>query len=531
MIEFATLLERLAFTPSRNMKLTLLKEYFYMAPDPDRGYALAAMAGSLSFAAAKPAMLRALAMERIDPELFTWSYDYVGDLAETVALIWRRETLDQDTPTAPGLAEVVHTLERLPKTDVPDVVREWLDACDASSRYALLKLITGSLRVGASARLAKTALAELASVAPDDIEEVWHGLEAPYGSLFAWVEGKGPKPDAKDAPVFRPPMLAQPLENVDLTAFNPAEWRAEWKWDGIRVQLVSTPQGERVYTRTAEDIGKAFPDVLATVQDLGSKVVLDGELLVVQEGIVAPFAELQQRLNRKSPTASMLRDMPAGIRLYDILFEDGEDLRSLPFDIRRQRLESWFARLNPPRMALSELIAFQNFDDLAKLRENARSEGIEGLMLKKADSPYVPGRPRGPWWKWKREPLTVDAVVMYAQRGHGKRSSFYSDYTFGLWRTVDGERELVPIGKAYSGFTDEELKFLDKWVRDHTTKRFGPVREVAHGLVLEIAFDAAQYSKRHKSGVALRFPRVARIRRDKPVEDADTLEAFIRAFL
>ncbi|MBS1060403.1 cisplatin damage response ATP-dependent DNA ligase [Gluconobacter sp. Dm-44] len=531
MIEFATLLERLAFTPSRNMKLTLLREYFSMAPDPDRGYALAAMAGSLSFTAAKPAMLRALAMERTDPELFAWSYDYVGDLAETVSLIWKPERTEHDIPAPPGLAEVVHTLERLPKTDVPDVVRQWLDACDTTSRYALLKLITGSLRVGASARLAKTALAEMASVAADDIEEVWHGLKAPYKELFAWVEGKGPKPDAKDAPVFRPPMLAQPLENVDLTAFDPAEWRAEWKWDGIRVQLVSTPQGERVYTRTAEDIGKAFPDILAILQDLGSRVVLDGELLVVQDGVVAPFADLQQRLNRKSPTASMLRDMPAGIRLYDILFEDGEDLRSLPLDIRRQRLESWYARLEPPRMVLSELISFRNFEDLATLRENARSEGIEGLMLKKADSPYVPGRPRGPWWKWKREPLTVDAVVMYAQRGHGKRSSFYSDYTFGLWRTVEGKRELVPIGKAYSGFTDEELKFLDKWVRDHTTKRFGPVREVAQGLVLEIAFDAAQYSKRHKSGVALRFPRVARIRRDKPAEEADDLEAFIRAFL
>ncbi|WP_215768765.1 cisplatin damage response ATP-dependent DNA ligase [Gluconobacter sp. P5B12] len=531
MIEFATLLERLAFTPARNMKLALLREYFSMAPDPDRGYALAAMAGSLSFTAAKPAMLRTLAMERTDPELFAWSYDYVGDLAETVSLIWKPERTEHDIPAPPGLAEVVHTLERLPRTDVPDVVRQWLDACDTTSRYALLKLITGSLRVGASARLAKTALAEMASVAADDIEEVWHGLKAPYKELFAWVEGKGPKPDAKDAPVFRPPMLAQPLENVDLTAFDPAEWRAEWKWDGIRVQLVSTPQGQRIYTRTAEDIGKAFPDILAILQDLGSHVVLDGELLVVQDGVVAPFADLQQRLNRKSPTTSMLRDMPAGIQLYDILFEDGEDLRSLPFDMRRQRLESWYARLKPPRMVLSDLIPFGNFEDLAMLRENARSEGIEGLMLKKADSPYVPGRPRGPWWKWKREPLTVDAVVMYAQRGHGKRSSFYSDFTFGLWRTVEGKRELVPIGKAYSGFTDEELKFLDKWVRDHTMKRFGPVREVSQGLVLEIAFDAAQYSKRHKSGVALRFPRVARIRRDKPPEEADDLEAFIRAFL
>lgn len=531
MIDFATLLERLAFTPSRTMKLALLKEYFTMAPDPERGYALAAMAGSLSFAAAKPAMLRALAMERIDPELFALSYDYVGDLAETVALIWHREAQQPSDMLAPSLSEVVQTLERLHKAEVPGVIRGWLDAYDASSRYALLKLITGSLRVGASARLAKTALADIASISPDDIEEVWHGLEPPYEALFAWVEGKALKPDAKDAPVFRPPMLAQPLENIDLTALNPADWRAEWKWDGIRVQLVSAPGGERVYTRTAEDIGKAFPDILAIMQDLRSRVVLDGELLIMQGSRVAPFSDLQQRLNRKAPTAPMLRDMPAGVHLYDILFEDGEDLRSLPFDTRRERLESWFARLNPPRMALSELIPFSQFGELAKLRDAARSEGIEGLMLKKADSPYVPGRPRGHWWKWKREPLTVDAVVMYAQRGHGKRSSFYSDYTFGLWRTIDGERELVPIGKAYSGFTDEELKFLDKWVRDHTTKRFGPVREVAHGLVLEIAFDAAQYSKRHKSGVALRFPRVSRIRRDKPVEDADTLEVFISAFL
>lgn len=528
MIAFAALLERLAFTPSRNAKITLLKDYFSMAPDPDRGYALAAMAGALSFSAAKPAMLRALAMERTDPELFAWSYDYVGDLAETVALIWQAEGNASEDAT-PGLAEVVETLARAPREEVPAIVRGWLDASSASSRYAMLKLITGSLRVGASARLAKTALAEMADIPADDIEEIWHGLEPPYGPLFAWIEGRGPRPDARDAPVFRPPMLAQPLENVDLTTFDPAEWRAEWKWDGIRVQLVSTPGGERLYTRTAEDIGKAFPELVAVMSDLGSRVVLDGELLVMHGDEVASFSELQQRLNRKSPTVSMLRDLPAGIRLYDILFEDGEDLRNMPFDVRRERLENWYARLQPPRMRLSELISFQDFSELAKRRENARSEGIEGLMLKKADSLYVPGRPRGPWWKWKREPLTVDAVMMYAQRGHGRRSSFYSDYTFGLWRGDGDGRELVPIGKAYSGFTDDELKFLDKWVRDHTVSRFGPVREVERGLVLEIAFDAAQYSKRHKSGVALRFPRVARIRRDKPAEDADTLEAFMNA--
>ncbi len=530
MIAFAALLERLAFTPSRNAKIALLKDYFTMAPDPDRGFALAAMAGALSFSAAKPAMLRALAMERTDPELFAWSYDYVGDLAETVALIWRSETCHPDRPP-PALAEIVTALHTTPKAELPELVAGWLDVSDSSSRYAILKLITGSLRVGASARLAKTALAEIAGLAPDEIEEVWHGLEAPYRPLFAWIEGRAPRPDPQDAPVFRPPMLAQPLDDVDLATFDPHAWRAEWKWDGIRVQLVSSPGGERVYTRTAEDIGHAFPELVAIMSDLGSHVVLDGELLVMRDDEPAPFADLQQRLNRKSPTAAMLRDLPAGVRLYDILFEDGEDLRPLPFDARRKRLEAWYARLSPPRMTLSPLIPFENFSELAALRSSAREEGIEGLMLKQADSPYVPGRPRGPWWKWKREPLTVDAVLMYAQRGHGKRSGFYSDYTFGLWRDGETGRELVPIGKAYSGFTDEELKFLDRWVREHTTARFGPVREVEPGLVLEIAFDAAQNSKRHKSGVALRFPRVSRLRTDKPAAEADDLATFIRAFL
>jgi DNA ligase-1 len=254
------------------------------------------------------------------------------------------------------------------------------------------------------------------------------------------------------------------------------------------------------------------------------QAVLDGELLVVRDGTVAPFADLQQRLNRKAVGAKMLRDFPVCVRLYDILFEGREDLRPLSFDARRERLESWFERTQPRRMDLSEMLSFQTFDDLAAIREGARAASIEGLMLKRGDGAYVPGRPKGQWWKWKRDPLTIDAVMMYAQRGHGKRSSFYSDYTFGLWR-ADGE--LLPVGKAYSGFTDQELVWLDKWVRNHTTARFGPVREVERGLVLEIAFDAAQLSTRHKSGVALRFPRVARIRRDKPAEEADRLESLM----
>jgi DNA ligase-1 len=316
-------------------------------------------------------------------------------------------------------------------------------------------------------------------------------------------------------------MLAHPLEPSDLATLDVSQYRAEWKWDGIRVQLVATAGGKRLYSRGAEDISAAFPEILDAMQ---VHAVLDGELLVVRNGIVAPFADLQQRLNRKSVTAKMLKDFPTEVRLYDILFDAGEDLRPLPFDQRRARLNAWYATTTPARMDLSEQIPFTTLADLALLRDGARAAAIEGLMLKRADSPYVPGRPKSLWWKWKRNPLTIDAVIMYAQRGHGKRSSYYSDYTFGLWR-ADGE--LVPVGKAYSGFTDRELLFLDTWIRAHTTNRFGPVREVEKAMVLEIAFDAAQRSTRHKSGVALRFPRVARLRTDKPAAEADRLETLM----
>ncbi len=535
MIAFAELLDRLVLTPGRLAKIALLRRYFASEPDPDRGFALAALTGELAFQAAKPMLIRGLAEARTDPVLFAWSYDYVGDLADTVALMWPARPTNQP---APGMTDVIQTLISTPKADLAPIVAGWLDASDASGRYALLKLITGSLRVGASARLAKVALSELAGgriapgsdegrITPDEIEEVWHGLTPPYLPLFAWLEGRGPRPDPAGAPIFRPLMLAQPLEAPDLAALDAAAFRAEWKWDGIRAQLVAVPGGRRVYSRGAEDVSGTFPEV---VEAMDFHAVLDGELLVVRPtaeggGEVAPFADLQQRLGRKVVGAKMLRDFPVHVRLYDMLFDGAEDLRPLPFDARRVRLEQWFARVQPKRMDLSSMIPFGSVAELSAVRDGTRAASIEGLMLKRADSAYVPGRPKGQWWKWKREPLTIDAVVMYAQRGHGKRSSFYSDYTFGLWR-ADGE--LVPVGKAYSGFTDAELVQLDRWIRNHTTNRFGPVREVERGLVLEIAFDAAQLSNRHKSGVALRFPRVARLRPDKPAEEADRLETLMR---
>jgi DNA ligase-1 len=312
-------------------------------------------------------------------------------------------------------------------------------------------------------------------------------------------------------------MLAQPLEDSDLDGLDPRGYLAEWKWDGIRVQLVARGPERRLYSRSGDEIGAAFPDVLDAMP---AEVTLDGELLALRDGEVASFNDLQQRLNRKTPNPKLLRDFPAAVRLYDILREGGEDLRGRSLAERRRRLESWYAREARPGLDLSPLVPFTSWQELRELRDGARERGIEGLMLKRADSPYVAGRPKGLWFKWKRGALTLDTVLMYAQRGHGKRSSFYSDYTFGAWHGG----ELVPVGKAYSGFTDEELLRLDRWVRNNTVQRWGPVREVAPQIILEIAFDSVHRSTRHKSGVAMRFPRIHRIRWDKPVGEADTLE-------
>jgi DNA ligase 1 len=325
--------------------------------------------------------------------------------------------------------------------------------------------------------------------------------------------------------VFRPLMLSHALEDADWEALDFAQFSAEWKWDGIRVQIVAGRGEAHLFSRTGDDIAPSFPDVVA---GLRFDAVVDGELLVMRDGRVAPFNDLQQRLNRKSVSKRQIEEFPAHIRLYDALLIDGEDLRELPFSDRRARLEAWHARLHPPRTDLSPLIAAATKDELHALWSATRDTGIEGIMLKRRDSRYVAGRPKGLWYKWKRAPLTLDCVLMYAQRGSGKRSSYYSDYTFGAWRTNDsGERELVPVGKAYFGFTDQELMRIDRWVRNHTTESFGPVRAVAPALVFEVAFDAVQKSTRHKSGVAMRFPRIHRIRWDKPAAEADSLETLM----
>ena len=521
---FADLLDRLVLTASRNAKLRLLTDYFRKAPDPDRGYALAALTGDLSFASVKPAVLRQLAVERMDPVLFAYSYDYVGDLAETLSLVWPEP--EGDAGDAPSLGEVVHILQRASRSDAPAVLAGLLDRLDIAGRFAVIKLVTGGLRIGLSARLAKQALADFGSVEASEIEELWHGLAAPYTELFAWLEGRAARPENTSGALFRSVMLATALSETDIEKLDPADYAAEWKWDGIRIQAVSEGGVRRIYSRTGDDISLTFPDL---VDAMDFEAAIDGELLVGSPvGGTRGFSDLQQRLNRKTVSAKMLTQYPAFMRTYDVMAEGAEDLRALPFPLRRERLATLVSRLDAERFDLSPLVAFGSWEELDEKRRNPPHPIIEGVMLKRLDSTYVAGRPKGPWFKWKRDPHTVDAVLMYAQRGHGKRSSFYSDYTFGVWAGPPGQPELVPVGKAYFGFTDEELRQIDKYVRDNTVERFGPVRSVraepGHGLVLEVAFEGLNRSRRHRSGVAMRFPRISRLRWDKPPAEADRLE-------
>jgi DNA ligase 1 len=532
---FAELLDRLAYEPGRNNKLRLMSDYFRSTNDPERGWALAALTGALTFQHAKPGVIRALIAERTDPVLFELSYDYVGDLSETVALMW--PTRGQAESQEPGLrlSSVVAALSSLGKSELPAQLARWLDQLDETGRWALLKLVTGGLRIGVSARLAKTAAAALGNKDPQEVELVWPGLRPPYAELFAWLEGRADRPANRDPAPFRPAMLAHAIEDSDMRALAPQDFIGEWKWDGIRVQAVAG-LGEdgtmtaRLYSRTGEDISGSFPDLLEAMRLPGA---IDGELLVVREGRVQSFNVLQQRLNRKTVNAKLLAEFPAHLRAYDLLVEGDVDLRQLPFVERRKRLEQFIARLDEPRVDLSPLVPFATWDDLAAARQNptgagADADAVEGIMLKRRDAPYVPGRPKGPWWKWKRDPFIIDAVLMYAQRGSGKRSSYYSDYTFGVWSKAEDGDILVPVGKAYFGFTDEELIKIDRFVRSNTVERFGPVREVVHetgqGLVLEVAFEGLQRSTRHKSGLAMRFPRINRLRWDKPPGEADRLE-------
>jgi len=525
---FAALIDALVYTRSRNRKLELLADYLRTTPDPDRGWALAGLTGGLDFPAVKAGTVRGLMMARVDPVLWQLSRDFVGDTAETASLLWPRPAEPPAPP--PTVSEAVAALAAMTRATAPGELAALLDRLDADGRYALIKLATGAMRIGISARLAKVAFAQAFGVAIETVEEIWHGQSAPYSALFAWAAHGGPAPDHGDVPLPRPFMLSHPLEGsaVAATAADFPRFAAEWKWDGIRVQVVHAGGETRLFSRGGDDVTAAFPEVAAA---LPSPMILDGELMVRgshqggEEGGAASFNALQQRLGRKSVSAALLRDYPAFVRLYDVLQVGDEDMRPFAWEQRRARLEQIVPTLDGDRFDLSPLIEAPSLDALAGLRAGARDAAIEGVMLKRRDAPYLAGRKAGLWFKWKRDPLIVDCVLMYAQRGSGKRSSFYSDFTFGCWNgDPDAGAELLPVGKAYFGFTDEELKGLDRHVRQHTVARFGPVRETDRSLVLEVAFDSVHASKRHKSGLAMRFPRISRIRTDKPPHEADRID-------
>ena len=526
---FATLLDKLIYTRSRNAKIALIADYLVVTPDSDRGWALAALTEALDFPFIKSSLVRTLAMSRIDPELFMLSRQYVGETAETIALLWPSDPILSDQPDLPelGLGNIVNRLRNVTRQNASVIVAGLLDHVEPQHRYGLLKLMLGGMRLGVSARLAKTAFAAAFDVSVDDVDELWHALEPPYTMLFLWATGQAERPDLSTTAYFRPFMLAHPLEDKtpDLN-----EYVAEWKWDGIRVQIAKAAGQTRIYSRGGEEISLAFPDIL---DSLAIDAVLDGELLVrngpqssdsARAG-VGSFNALQQRLGRKTVSKKILTTAPAFVRLYDVLDHKGTDLRSKPWHERRKILEALMPSLPSDRFDLSPIVEARNFEELARLRDNTPDPTIEGLMLKRRVSLYESGRKAGLWYKWKRNPLTADCVLMYAQRGNGKRASFYSDYTFGCW---DSEGALLPVGKAYSGFTDAELKWLDQFVRQNTIGRFGPVREVNKTLVLEVAFDAVQKSTRHKSGLAMRFPRISRIRKDKPANEADVIDTLAK---
>lgn len=499
MIAFADLVDRLVHAPGPDAKRAWLRHYFGSVADPDRGWALAAVAGRLGMPAIGAGVLRALAARRCEPTLFAMSHEYVGDLAEALALMWPAS----GEGAAPRLGEVVAGMRETPKPLLPVLIEAWLDVCGPAARLVLLKLVTGHLAPAVDLALAKATLAEMTGgrVSVADIEEVWHMLAPPYEKLFAWVEGRGARPLAAGARPFHAPMLAATLDERAIAAVNPDDDVAEWLWSGLRVQVVTGPRPV-LLSREGEDIGAGFPGIIVPSHD---EAVLDGMLLVA----AADVTRLRRGKGRARGGVSAL------LRLHDMLFEGSEDLRALPLGERRLRLEAWFARTRPAGADLSPLLTFRNRDELLALREEARARGALGVVLKRRDAPYVGGRVPGAWRKLKPAPLTFAAVLMYAEAARGQAGAI----TAGVW---DGGR-LVPLGRAENRLGARDRVFLDAWIAEHALARFGPVREVELSLVLKLTCDGVEPSRRSRAGLALRQPRIVGLCRECDAARADTL--------
>jgi DNA ligase-1 len=519
---FANLYAALDETTRTNTKVEALRRYFAEARPADAAWAVYFLMGRKPRQVVPTKLLRAWAMEEAGvPEwLFGESYDAVGDLAETIALLLPPPERSIDRPLSEWVGLLLKLRNAGEAAQREAVVSAWR-ALDDRGRFVLNKLISGAFRVGVSQQLVTRALAQASGVEAATLAHRLMGDWEPTPEFFDRLRVT----DARDSDASRPyPFcLAHPLEGPPEALGDLADWQVEWKWDGIRAQLIR--RGGRVYlwTRGEELVTERYPEIQAVGDLLPEGTVLDGEILPWAKGepVPLPFAQLQRRIGRKAVSKAILAEVPVALVAYDLMEHGGRDVRSEPIEWRRARLAELVGSADyPERFRLSPLVRAASWSDLAEAREGSREVGSEGLMLKRHGSPYRVGRVRGDWWKWKVNPFTVDAVLTAAQRGSGKRASLYTDYTFSVWQ--DGR--LVPIAKAYSGLTDEEIRRVDAFVRKHMIEKFGPVRTVQPELVFELAFEGIQRSSRHKSGVAVRFPRILRWRHDKPAAEADTIE-------
>ena len=520
MKEFGRLYTLLDETTATNEKVAALVEYFRTAPPADAAWAVHFLSGRRPKRLISTGNLRAWAAEAagLPDWLFEESYQAVGDLAETITLLLPESEGASDQPLAHWVeVRLLPLREEDQEFQREAMLRAWRELAPRE-RFVWNKLITGSFRVGASQRLVTRALAELSGVPEGVVAHRLMGAWDPTPEFF----GRLMAPDTRDADVSRPyPFcLAHPLEGDAAELGDAAEWMAEWKWDGIRSQLIRRSGRTFLWSRGEELLAGRFPEVEELGALLPDGTVIDGELLPWSDASPLPFAQLQRRIGRKNLGRKILDEVPVVLVAYDLLEEAGIDIRSLPFEERRRRLGMVLETLPAGRLILSPIVAGAGWEELAAARMSAREMGAEGLMLKRLSSGYGVGRRRGDWWKWKVEPLTVDAVLIYAQPGSGKRAGLFTDYTFGIWEG----NHLVPFAKAYTGLTDAEIRKVDAFVRRNTLEKFGPVRTVKPELVFELHFEGIQRSSRHKSGIAVRFPRMARWRTDKKAEDADTIE-------
>ena len=529
---FARLYAELDATTSTHAKLAALDAYFRGADAADAAWAAYFLAGGRPRQLVPARVLRdvAVAAAGLPRWLFDECYDAVGDFAETVAHVLPPPSRTSDAGLADWMSVRVLPLRGVDPETIADRLRGYLDELDASGRFLLLKLLGGSFRVGVSRLLVTRALAAVSGVDAKIVAQRLIGYTGvdrrpdavAFRALIA-SEHAGATASAHPYPFF----LAHPLTIPVASLGAASEWLVEWKWDGIRAQLVRRGGTTCVWSRGEELVTERFPELAAAGALVPDETVIDGEIVVMKDGNVAPFAALQTRIGRKLLSARILASAPVVLLAYDLLEDHGQDLRNIPQHERRSRLARVVAAANAPALQLSPLVEMPSWDAYAALRDESRSRGVEGFMLKHRNARYGVGRTKdvGTWWKWKIDPLSVDAVLVYAQRGHGRRASLYSDYTFAVWDARDGERRLTPFAKAYSGLTDAEMRRVDAIVRKTTIEKFGPVRSVTPTLVFELGFEGIQHSPRHKSGIAVRFPRILRWRTDKDVAEADSIDA------